>query len=137
MRIRRRPLLVLLLVLASCAAQVATPRSDSPSSQPSVTPDLSPDAIYVRQAGNVAGALISVLDARTGMVLRGLPDGVLSADRSTLYRAEPLNGASQTRISVIDVATGRDVRAVTIDGAFGLSPSNEGPTGLTSDSRLL
>jgi DNA-binding beta-propeller fold protein YncE len=137
MLIQRRGLLVLLLVLASCGAQVAAPRGEGPSAQPSVSPELAPDAIYVRQAGNGNAALISVIDARTGAVLRALPDGVVSADRATLYFTEYLNGASQTRIRAIDVATGHEVRAFTIDGAFRTLSSNDGPAGLTADGRWL
>jgi DNA-binding beta-propeller fold protein YncE len=137
MLIHRRGSLVLLLVLASCGAQIAAPRDEGPGAQSSVSRELAPDAIYVRQAGNGNAALISVIDARTGAVLRALPDGVVSADRSTLYLTEYLNGASQTRIRAIDVATGHEVRAFTIDGAFRTLSSNDGPAGLSADGRWL
>lgn len=137
MRIHRRSTIALLLVLASCGAQVAAPRDEGPSAQPSLSRDLAPDAIYVRQAGNGNAALISVIDARSGAVLRALPDGVVSADRSTLYLTEYLNGASQTRVRAIDLATGREPRAFTIDGAFRGLSSIDGPAGLTPDGRWL
>ena len=133
----RRSTLVLLLVLASCGAQVAAPHGDSPSAQPSAAGELAPDAIYVRQSGNGQTALISVIDARSGAVLRALPNGVVSADRSTLYRTEVLNGGSQTRISASDLATGLQTRAFTIDGAFRTLTNIEGPAGLTPDGRWL
>jgi hypothetical protein len=136
MRIRRRPSLVLLLVLASCGAQVAAPRGDT-SAPPSAAGELSPDAIYVRQSGNGQTALISVMDARSGAVLRALPNGLVSADRSTLYRSDLLNGASQTRVSAIDLATGRESRSFTIDGAYRMLTNIEGPAGLTPDGRWL
>jgi len=137
MRIDRRASLALLLVLASCGAEVAAPRDLGPSAQPSATGQLAPDAIYVRQSGNGQTALISVIDARTGAVLRALPDGVVSADRSTLYRTDLLNGGSQTRVAAIDVATGVERHAFTIDGAFRVLTSVEGPAGLTPDGRWL
>lgn len=137
MRIRPRLALVLLLVLASCGAEVAAPRGDSPSAQPQPSADLPPDAIYLRQSGYGNLPLISVLDARTGAVLRALPDGVLSADRSTLFRTELLNGASQTLIRVIDVASGRDLRTFTIDGPFAAHSSIDGAAGISADGRWL
>jgi DNA-binding beta-propeller fold protein YncE len=129
-------MLALLLVLAACGAQVAAPR-DSPSAQPTAAGPLAPDAIYVRQSGSGLTALISVIDARTGSVLRALPNGVVSADRTTLYRTELLNGGSQTRISASDLATGRETRTFIIDGAFRTLTNIEGPAGLTPDSRWL
>jgi hypothetical protein len=136
MRIDRRMTLALLLVLASCTAQVASPRSETPTMSPAAH-DLAPDAMYLRQAGNGQAALISVIDARTGAVLRALPDGVVSVDRSTLYSAEPVNGARQTRVHVIDVATGEDTRAFTVEGAFSTLSSIDGPAGLSADGRWL
>jgi hypothetical protein len=133
----RRSTLVLLLVLASCGAQVAAPRGDSSSAQPLAAGALAPDAVYVRQSGNGQTALISVIDARSGAVLRALPNGVVSADRSTLYRAELLNGGSQTRVSAIDLPTGREVRAFTINGAFSTSSALDGSAGLSGDGRWL
>jgi DNA-binding beta-propeller fold protein YncE len=126
-----------LLVLASCGAQVAAPRGESPTAQPSTAGALAPDAIYVRQSGSGQTAVISVIDARSGAVLRALPNGVVSADRSTLYRTELLNGGSQTRISASDLATGRETPAFTIDGAFRTLTNIEGPAGLTPDGRWL
>ena len=137
MRMDRRASLALLLVLASCGAEVAAPRDLGPSAQPSSLGQLAPDAIYVRHSGNGQTALISVIDARTGAVLRALPDGVVSADRSTLYRSDLLNGASQTRVAAIDLGTGGERRAFTIDGAFRTLTSIEGPAGLTPDGRWL
>src|SRR2546430_5795947 len=137
MRIDRRATLALLLVLASCGAEVAAPRDLGPSAQPLASGPLAPDAIYVRQSGNGQTALISVIDARTGAVLRALPNGIVSADRLTLYRSDLLNGASQTRVTAIDIATGGERRAFTIDGALRMLTSIEGPTGLTPDGRWL
>jgi DNA-binding beta-propeller fold protein YncE len=137
MRFHRRSALALLLVLASCSAQVAAPREAGPSAPPSPVAELAPDAIYVRQGGNGQAAVISVIDARSGTVLRALPNGVVSADRSTLYFTEYLNAASQTRVRTIDVATGREGRAFTIDGAYGMVSTIDGLAGLSADGRWL
>ncbi len=91
----------------------------------------------MRESGNGQTALISVIDARTGGVLRALPNGVLTADRSTLYRTELVNGASQTRIIAVDVASGRDGRAFTIDGAFSTLPSGDPRSPSTSGRQLV
>ena len=136
MRIDRRLTLALLLVLASCAAQVAAPRDEISTVSPSA-PELAPDAIYLRQAGNGQAALISVIDARSGAVLRALPNGVVSADRSTLYFTEPVNGARQTRVHAINVATGAEARSFVLDGDFTTLSSIDGPAGLSADGRWL
>jgi DNA-binding beta-propeller fold protein YncE len=137
MRLHRRPALVLLLVLASCGVQVAAPRGESPRPTPAAAGELAPDAIYLRQAGDLTRALISVIDVRTGAVLRALPGGAVSADRTTVYATEHLNGASQTRIRAIDLASGAEARSFTIDGAFSTFVSNDGPAGLSADGRWL
>jgi DNA-binding beta-propeller fold protein YncE len=137
MRISTKLTLVLLLVLAACGAQGAAPRGDTSSVRPATSADLPPDAIYVRQSGNGQTALISVIDARSGAVLRALPNGVVSADRSTLYRSEFLSGGRQTRVTATDLVSGRDTRAFTIDGALRMLTNIEGPAGLTPDGRWL
>ena len=130
---------MLLLLLMSCSAQVVAPRGSEPSARPTDADlgDRAADAIYVRQSGNGNPALLSVMDARSGAVLRALPDGVLSPDRTTVYMTEYLNGASQTRIRAIDVGTGHELRMFTIEGAFRTLLSNDGPTGVSADGRWL
>lgn len=136
MRVRPGSALALLLLFISCTAQVVAPRaSETPAA--SGTAGLAPDAIYVRQAGNGNASLISVLDARTGAVARALPDGVISRDRSSLYVADAVNGASQTRVRAYDVASGREVRSFTVFGAYRTLSSNDGPAGLSADGRWL
>lgn len=133
--------LTLLLTAGACAAQVAAPRPDTPSaatpSASSRVPNRADDAIYVRQAGKGSPTYISRLDARTGAVQGALPDGVLSPDRSTLYRTESANGANQTRIHQIDVASGERRRAFTVDGAYVPVVSNDGPTGVSAEGHWL
>ena len=137
MRVHRRLALVLLLVLASCGLQGAAPRDASPS--PSLTPggELPAEAIYVRQAGNGQTSLISVIDIRTGAVIRAVPDGVVSADRSTVFTTDLGDGGRQTRIHVIDLASGQETRAFTIDGSYSELAPFGGGTGLSGDGRWL
>ncbi len=135
MRLHRRHALALLLVLAACGGQAAAPRSVSPSA-PAVAAELPPDVIYVRQSGNGQSALISVVDVRTGAVLRALPDGVITPDRNTLFVTDFVNGGRQTRVHAIDVATGTEARAFTIDGAFSRLAFG-GNGGLSADGRWL
>lgn len=131
--------LALLLVAASCTAEVVAPRSadPSPTASPAATLAGVRDAIYVRQSGNSSPAYISRIDASTGVVHGALPDGLVSTDRATLYRVESLSGATQTRVHEIDVATGEERRAFTIDGDFAIPQSNDGPVGLSADGRWL
>ena len=135
-RTPRQSLLALLVVLISCTAEVVAPRgTDAPLA--SAAADRAPDILYVRLAGNGSQALISIVDARTGAVVRALPDGVVSRDRATLYSADAVNGASQTRVRVFDVASGRETRSFTVFGAYRTLTSNEGPAGLSGDGRWL
>ena len=137
MRVHRRSALVLLAVLASCGLQGAAPRDAGPSPSAASPGELPAEAIYVRQAGNGQPALISVLDVRTGAVLRAVPDGIVSVDRSTVFTTEFADGGRQTRIHVTDLASGQERRAFTIDGAFSTLPSFGGATGLNADGRWL
>jgi DNA-binding beta-propeller fold protein YncE len=122
---RYRPARVIALALASllvaCAAQVAAPRDTEPSASASAKPsatNATTDVLYIQGAGSGVDARISVIDARTGTIVRELPNGVLSRDRSLLYTTEALNGGTQTRIRVLELATGRETRSFTIDGYF-------------------
>ena len=138
MAIHRRLALVLLLVLASCGLQGAAPRGGGPS--PSLTPaaELPAEAIYVRQAGNGQTLLISVIDIRTGAVVRAVPDGVVSADRSTVFTTDLGDGGRQTHIHAIELASGQQTRAFTIDGGYSeLGSFGGGDTGLSADGRWL
>jgi hypothetical protein len=138
MRIHRRLTLVLLLVLASCGLQGAAPREGGPSPSLTSAGELPAEAIYVRQAGNGQTSLISVIDIRTGAVVRAVPDGVVSADRSTIFTTDLGDGGRQTRIHVIDLASGQETRAFTIDGGYSeLGSFGGGDTGLSADGRWL
>jgi hypothetical protein len=137
MRVHRRSALVLLAVLASCGLQGAAPRDAGPSPPAATAGDLPAEAIYVRQAGNGQPALISLVDVRTGAVLRAVPDGIVSVDRATVFTTEFADGGRQTRIHVTDLASGQESGAFTIFGAFGTLASFGGATGLSADGRWL
>ncbi len=130
--------LALAFLLAACAAQVAAPRDggQSPSAKPSPT-NATTDVLYISASGSAIDARISVVDARTGTIVRELSAGVLSRDRSTLYSTDSLNGATQTRVRVSDLATGRELRSVTIDGHFHTVYENFVPVGPSADGRWL
>ena len=111
--------LALAFLLAGCAAQVAAPRDTepSPSPMPSAT-NATTDVLYIQGSGSGVDAHISVIDARMGTVVRELPNGVLSRDRSVLYTTETLAGGTKTQIRVLDIVSGREMRSLTIDGYF-------------------
>lgn len=135
MRGRRIALLTSLFVGAACAAQVAAPRSTpSPSSALSGVPD----SVYLREAGNGSmRSYIARIDVASGLVSGGLPDGVLTPDRGTLYSIESVDGATRTRIHEIDVASGRERRAFTIDGDWIAASSNDDLFGVSADGTSL
>lgn len=138
MRRERRLALVLLFVLGSCGLQGAAPREAGPSSSPTGGALLPAEAMYLRQAGNGQPSLISVIDIRTGAVVRALPDGVVSADRSTVFTTDLGDGGRQTRIHAIDLASGQETRTFTIDGSYSEPASFAGSgTGLSADGRWL
>jgi hypothetical protein len=138
MRVHRRLALVLLLVLASCGLQGAAPRDAGPSASLTTVAELPAEAIYVRQAGNGQTSLLSVIDIRTGVIVRAVPDGVVSPDRSTVFTTDLGDGGRATHIHVIDLASGQETRAFTIDGGYGeLAAFGGGATGLSADGRWL
>lgn len=137
MRTRRVAVLALAFVSAACIAQVAAPRSAPPA--PSASPALSrvPDAIYVRQSGNGTGTSITRIDVASGSVQGALPDGILAPDRSTLYWIESVDGATRTRIHELDVATGEERRAFTVDGDWIAPSSYDHPFGVSAEGRWM
>ena len=147
-RPRRVPVLALAFLLAACGAQVAAPRpteSPSPTAQPSATPrpaNAANDVLYVRAIGAGGQGSILVIDARTGETKRTFADGAVSADRSTLYWPESVNGATTTLVHVADLTTGRELRSFSVDGylkPFTFSGSVYEVTGsrLSQDSRYI
>lgn len=133
--------LALAFLLVGCVAHVAGPRDTAPThtnaSKPSAT-NSSTDVLYVLGAGTGSDARVRAFDAQTGSVIRELPAGVVSRDRSTLYSTEYVNGATQTRVDLSELTTGKLVRSFKIDGAFRtLLEGGHVPVGPTADGRWL
>jgi DNA-binding beta-propeller fold protein YncE len=132
--------LALAFLLVACATQAAAPRpSETPATSPTATPrptNAASDVLYLRSVART-GTSIVALDARTGETLRTLPNGVMSADRSTLYAAELMNGGTETALRVLDVASGREIRSFTIPGAFQTAMPYAGQPSLSRDGRHL
>ncbi len=132
--------LALAFLLAGCAAQVAAPRDAEPSPSASAKPsatNATTDVLYIQGSGSGADARIAVIDARTGTVVRELPNGVLSRDRSLLYTTETMKGGTQTQIRVLELASGRETRSLTIDGYFHTLFDYYAPLGPTGDGSWL
>ena len=142
-RTRRVLVLAFAFLLAACSEQAAAPR-------PSVAPDVNPsptatarpfnaanDVIYLRSVGSGGVTNILAIDARTGETVRTLADGSLSFDRTTLYAPEQISGATQTLVHVIDVATSRELRSFTLDGAYRAIWTDSGLTALSRDGSHL
>ena len=128
-------------LLAACSAQATAPRpSAAPSASATATPrptNAANDVIYLRSVGPAGVANIYAISARTGETMRAMPNGPISFDRQMLYAPELQNGATQTLVHVIDVSTGRELRAFTIDGAYDPTPGDAGQQGLSRDGRHL
>ena len=138
MRIARISGLALLLLVAACVApSQSQPIANPASASPSPAANRAADALYVRQAGNGSPSYITVIDARSGNVIRALPDGVVSPDRQTVYVTESVNGATQTRVRAIDAASGEQRRAFMIEGDYIAVQRQDGPGGLSGDGRYL
>lgn len=142
-RPRRVAVLALAFLLASCSAQVAAPRpTDTPFPTASPTATARPtnaasDVVYLRSVGPAGVANIVAIDARTGATLRTLPDGSPSVDRSTLYATEQTNGATQTVVRRVDIATERELGSFTLDGPYHAIWTDGGQTALSRDGRHL
>lgn len=142
-RPRRVIVLALAFLLAACTAQVAAPQpSDTPSAtaSPAATPrptNVASDVIYIRSIGSGGAANILAIDARTGATLRTLPDGAVSFDRTTLYAAEEANGATQTVMRRLDMASGRELSSFTLNGTYHSVSTDLGQAALSRDGRRL
>ena len=139
-RKRRLGALALAFLIGGCAVQTAAPRpSETPdrSAQPTATArKTNPvgDVVYLRSVAPGSSSILAI-DARTGETLRTLPNGAMSSDRSTVYAPELVNGATQTIVRVIEIASATQVRSFTIEGAFDwITP---GAPALSRDGRYL
>jgi DNA-binding beta-propeller fold protein YncE len=111
--------LALAFLLVGCAGQVAAPRDAAPTLAPErTTGNAASDLLYVAGGGSVMEQRVRVIDARTGSLVREVPGGVVSRDRSTLYSTEYVEGGTQTRITLTDLATDARRSSFTIPGAF-------------------
>jgi DNA-binding beta-propeller fold protein YncE len=133
-------------LLAACTVQVAAPRpNDTPTPTATATPrptNASSDLLYLRSLGSYGQGTIRVVDAGTGATLRTMPGGAVSADRTTLFSSEAINGATQTLVRLTDLASGNELRTFTIDGdlrpaTFTGSLHELFGTRLTADTRNL
>jgi hypothetical protein len=143
LRTRRVVVLAFAFLLAACSTQAAAPRpSVAPEAQPSPTATARPtnaanDVIYLRSVGSGGVANILAIDARTGVTLRTLPDGSPSFDRSTLYATEQINGATQTAVRRVDIASQRELASFTLAGTYHAIWTDSGNAALSRDGRRL
>jgi hypothetical protein len=145
MKVRPRRIIVLAFafLLAACSAKLAGPSlTETPSASTSPTPTPRPtnatnDVVYLRSIGSGGVTNILAIDARTGTTLRTLPDGSLSSDRSILYATEENNGATQTLVRRVDIASERELGSFTLDGAYHAIWTDSGETALSRDGRHL
>jgi hypothetical protein len=139
MRPGRIIVLAFAFLLAACSVQVAAPRpteTPSPTATPQPT-NATSDIVYLRSVGSGGVTNILAIDARTGATLHTLPDGSPSFDRSTLYATEETNGATQTVIRRIEIASQRELGSFMLDGTYHAIWSDSGQTGLSRDGRHL
>jgi len=143
MRPRRITVLEFAFLLAACSAQVAAPRpTETPpaTTSPIATPrptNATNDVVYLRSVGSGGVTNILAIDARTGATLRTLPDGSPSSDRSILYATEEANGATQTVVRRVDIASGRESGSFTLDGTYHAIWTDSGQAALSPDGRHL
>jgi hypothetical protein len=103
------------LLLAGCGRPSADrPRPERPAGQEAAAQRAATDLVY---ASDPASGQVQVVGA-DGRVLRTLPAGVPSPDWRTLYVAT--GGADRTTVKAVDVASGRELRSITIAGRYRL-----------------
>jgi len=143
MRPSRVVVLAFAFLLAACSAQVAAPRptdiplaTPSPTATPQTT-NATNDVVYLRSVGSGGVTNILAIDARTGATLRTLPDGSPSFDHSTLIATEEANGATQTVLRRLEIASGRELGSFTLDGTYHAVWTDGGQTALSRDGHHL
>jgi hypothetical protein len=143
LRLRRVVVLAFALLLAACTTEVAAPRS-SPTTQESANPTTTPrppnttnDVVYLRSIGAAGVANILAIDARTGTTVSTLADGSPSFDRTTIFSTEEENGATQTIVRRIELASGRELGSFKLDGTYHALWNDSGQTALSRDGRHL
>ncbi len=150
----RRPrvaVMTLAFLVAACTSQAA--RVGAPSQTPTASPSPSPaaaatprrpnatnDVLYVRRQRSTSAPVrygIDVIDARSGEVLRELPNGLLSPDGKLLFSTEWSDGGTRTIVHISDLATGKDVRSYDVGGELPAVIDRSASTSLTPDGRWL
>jgi hypothetical protein len=147
---------ILALTLIGCGAPaparqraaVAQPTTKPASKQAAVVPTRPPaaapttapkagDLLYVRAGYGTPQQQVAVVDTATGTTQRELPAGVVAADWSTIYTAEP--SATATTVRAIDMSTGRALRQASLPGHWALPVAGlDGtPAGLSPNGRWL
>jgi DNA-binding beta-propeller fold protein YncE len=117
--------LTFVLLAAACTPEVVAP-SARPSASTAPPAEGIHDALYVREARRDANPrYIARIDASTGAVLGALADGVVSADRTTLFRAESMDAGTHTRVHEVDLLSGAERRIFTVGGNFAVSTIND------------
>jgi hypothetical protein len=124
----------LALLVAGCGRPAADrPRSDRAAGQQAAGEQAPTDVVYTADPDR---GQVQVVGAG-GRVLRTLPSGVPSPDWRTLYVAA--GGLDQTTVRAVDVASGRELRSITIAGRFRLPVVGTAgiPDGLSADGGTL
>jgi len=139
---------MLLLVLAGCvapSAAVAPAQSAPPSATPAATTDAptpvpgnaAADQLYVTGADASGLSRLFVLNGASGKAERTLPRGYIAPDWSILYQVAPVQNT--TTIRAYDIATGRLLREMTLDGLYDAPVSADTPwqSAFSPDGRWL
>jgi DNA-binding beta-propeller fold protein YncE len=123
----------LALLVAGCGRGADRPRAERPAGQATAGQRAAADLVYT---ADPAHGQVQVVGA-DGRVLRTLPAGVPSPDWRTLYVAG--GGDDRTTVKAVDVASGRQLRSVTIPGRYRLPVIGAAgtPDGLSGDGGTL
>jgi hypothetical protein len=125
----RRSFVVLGVALAvACGQTPARPADVAPNTDLAAP---TADKLFVARADG-----LSIVDVATGKVIRDLPAGITSADRSTHFVVE--TGESETVLRIVEAKTGVELKQMAISGQFDL-PDGYGPRAdaLSHNGRLL
>src|SRR5688572_11987500 len=113
---RRWSLVLAMALVVACGQAPARPADLAPDA------DLAApiaDRLFVARADG-----LTVIDVASGQVIRELPAGISSADRSTHYVVEP--GQGETIVRMVEAETGTRLKELVVSGRFDL-PTGYGP----------
>lgn len=114
---QKRAFLVLSLMLVIACGQ--TPAQSVPVGSSTEAAAPTADKLLVARADG-----LSVVEVASGKILRELPPGITSADRSAHYVVE--TGSADTLVRAVDPSSGAELKQVVISGTFEL-PIGYGP----------